>query len=73
MSAPQPIPVTAADVDTDFDATASPAPGTVSSTRRLGVLAQAEPVIDPAAADPGHLATPEEWAAIVARAEGGRS
>lgn len=60
MTDPARIPVTADDVDTDFDATASPPPG----TSRRGVTA------DPDAADPGHLTTPEEWAEIVARAEG---
>jgi len=54
------IPVTAADTGYDFDANASPPPGSA----RRGLVA------DPAAADPGHLATPEEWAEIVARAEG---
>lgn len=60
------IPVSADDVDHDFAATASPPPGT-PAVRGLVALP-----VDPAAADPGHLATDEEWAAIVARAEGGR-
>lgn len=66
MSSPQqPIPVTADDVaDYDFEAEASPPPGTLAGgSRRLGLLAQA---------DPGHLATDEEWATIVAHAEGNR-
>ena len=54
------VPVTAADVDHDFDANASPPPG----SDRHGLVA------DPNAADPGHLAENDEWAEIVARAEG---
>lgn len=58
------IPVTAEDVGVDFDATASPPPG----SGRRGLAAD-----DGDYGDPGHLADDDEWAAIVARAEGGKS
>jgi hypothetical protein len=59
------IPVTADDLPHDFDTAATPAPG--ASTHR-GLVQH----VDPEAADPGHLATEDEWAAIVAHAEGGQ-
>lgn len=59
------IPATADDVDHDFDATASPPPGS-NPVKRLGLLARA--LSDES--DPGHLAEDDEWAKIVARAEG---
>lgn len=54
------IPTTADEVDYDFHANASLAPG--SRKRALRPM--------PSDLDPGHLATDEEWAEIVARAEG---
>ena len=60
------IPVTADDVPGyDFDANVSPPPGS-NPMKRLSLLARA--LSDET--DPGHLAEPDEWAEIVARAEG---
>lgn len=58
------IPTTADDVPDDFGAAASPPPG---EPQVRGLLARA----GDDHADPGHLAEDDEWAAIVARAEGG--
>lgn len=55
-----PIPVTADDVGEDFDATASPPPGWARRELTAGHWSE----------DPGHLMSDDEWAAVVARAEG---
>lgn len=57
------IPTTADDVEHDFDVAASPPPG---RPRVRSLLARA----GDDHADPGHLAEDDEWAEIVARAEG---
>lgn len=62
MTGPLHIPVTADDVsEYDFDATASPPPG----SGRRGLHAGADEY-----GDPGHLLAEDEWAQVVARAEG---
>ena len=66
---PDPIPITADDVDHDFDVHASPPPGAGRPQIR-GLVAVQHAGPDPA--DPGHLATDDEWAEIAARAEGGQ-